>query len=339
MDRQPPFAVSNPHLENEVVSKYVLRATIALLCLSVMVVAGCSSGQGACGRNACPASSVKPTSQAGSVEVMTYNIRTATVTDLWNHWVFRRRSVCDTMAANDPDIMGVQEAKGSQVADIEKALPQYTSYAVGRVNGKRGGETNAIFYRTDRFTLMDKGTFWFSDKPDKPGSGGWGNIYPRICTWVRLADRETGRSFYVYNMHLDVFSQNSREKSIALLANRISNRKTRDPYIVMGDFNMKADNPACAYLDLMECKSARPGPVLAEALSEGSDIGTRHEFMGTRPRIDQIRVSKGLVGTDLTVDRRKADGRDPSDHYAVTARVFLGTPVARAAGAQNPQPM
>jgi endonuclease/exonuclease/phosphatase family metal-dependent hydrolase len=311
-------------LEHEVTRIYIIyrAGIISLSSLLLLAVGGCG-GHAECGKSL----SLEPR-PAGSLEVMTYNIRTATATDLWNHWVFRRKSVCDTMVANAPDIVGVQEAKHSQVTDIEKALPQYTSYAIGRVNGKQGGETNAIFYRTDRFVLLDKGTFWFSDKPEKPGSGGWGNIYPRICTWVRLTDKQTGSSFYVYNMHLDVFSQNSRARSIALLTNRISLRKTRDPYIVMGDLNMKADNPAMAYLDLTGCLSAQPGKELADALQSGSDIGTRHEFLGSCPRIDHIRVSKGLVATDLTVDRRKADGRDPSDHYPVTARVYLRTPAS-----------
>jgi endonuclease/exonuclease/phosphatase family metal-dependent hydrolase len=298
------------------------------------LAAGCGGGQGAQAASS-PQSAMLPTGPAGSIKVMTFNIRTATATDLLNNWAFRRKSVCDTMAADAPDIMGLQEAKHSQVDDIAKALPQYSNYAVGRVDGGSWGETNAIFYRTSRFNRLDSGTFWYSDTPNKPGSRGWGNIFPRICSWVWLADKQTGKNFYVYNMHLDVFSQNSREKSIALLASRISLRKTRDPYIVMGDMNMKASNPAMAYLDLTGCLSALPGTALADALANGSDIGTRHEFMGSCPRIDQIRVSKGVFASDLVVDRRKADGRYPSDHYPVTARVFLGSPVPQVAAVSS----
>jgi endonuclease/exonuclease/phosphatase family metal-dependent hydrolase len=311
-------------------SNNLLYAGIAFL--TFVLAAGCGAGQSRQTQQA----SLTGTAPAGSIEVMTFNIRTATLTDGWNHWMFRRKSVCDQMAANAPDIIGVQEAKESQVSDIADSLPQYSNYAVGRVNGKKGGETNAIFYRTARFALLDSGTFWYSDTPEKPGSRGWGNIFPRICSWVQLADKNTGKSFYVYNMHLDVFSQNSRMKSIALLASRISQRRTSDPYIVMGDFNMKADNPAMAYLDLTGCLSATPGAELSAALAKGSDIGTRHEFMGSCPRIDTIRVSKGLVGTDLTVDRKKYDGRDPSDHYPVTAKVFIGNPVAPKIAAATP---
>jgi endonuclease/exonuclease/phosphatase family metal-dependent hydrolase len=293
------------------------RIVMAILSTMVFSLAGCSCGQ--------PRTIQFPPSQGDQIKAMTFNIRTATMLDLWNHWVFRRQGICQTITANAPDIFGVQEAQPSQVSDIEKVLPQYSSYSVGRVNGRQRGETNAVFYRRDRFTLLDSGTFWFSDKPDKPGSRGWGNIFPRICSWVYLRERNTGEGLYVYNMHLDVFSQRSRANSIALLAAHVKARRTNDPFILMGDFNMKDDNPAMALLDEMGCYSAGFGKQLAAAVATGKDIGTRHEFMGSCPRIDHIRLSKGLRGNELTVDRRRVNGGYPSDHYPITALVRLGS--------------
>lgn len=114
---------------------------------------------------------------------------------------------------------------------------------------KNKGETCAILYRKDRFELVDSGTFWFSEKPEKSGSKSWGNLFARICSWVQLKDKTNQASFYVYNVHLDNWSQHSRKKSVQLLAKKIAERDTRDPFILMGDFNMKIDNPAMKYLE------------------------------------------------------------------------------------------
>jgi endonuclease/exonuclease/phosphatase family metal-dependent hydrolase len=258
-----------------------------------------------------------PDSQQGEVKAMTFNIRVANVFELWDHWAFRKNSAIETIVANAPDIIGLQEAKLSQVRDIRKVLPQYSDYSIGRVNGRQKGETCGILYRTDRFSLLDSGTFWFSDTPQKPASRDWGNIFPRICSWVHLADTQTGEKFYVYNMHLDVFSQNSRARSVELLTKTIAARKTADPFIVMGDLNMESDNPAMAALDRMGCRNADPDP------AANANVGTRHEFLGSCPRIDHVRISEGALGIEMTTDRRRVDGRYPSDHYPVIARVLL----------------
>jgi len=290
---------------------------ISLSSILVLSLAGC------CGQmRSCPRQVLFQPSEPDCIRVMTFNIRTATILDLWNHWAFRKGSVIDSMANNAPDIIGVQEAKSSQVRDIQKALPQYCNYAVGRMNGRDRGETNAVFYRKDRFILQDSGTFWFSDTPDKPGSSDWGNIYPRLCTWVYLVERNTGQGFYVYNMHLDVFSQNSRERSTELLARKVEMRKTSDPFILMGDFNMKEENPAMSHLSSLGCRGAGCSPH-----STQQNVGTRRAFLGlgTSPRIDHIRLSDGLSDVEVRVDKRQVHGRYPSDHYPLIATIRLDT--------------
>ena len=72
---------------------------------------------------------------------------------------------------------------------LQQAFPQYAYYSAGGVDGKNRGQTCPIFFRKDRFELIDSGTFWFSDRPDKPGSQGWGEPVPRFCSWVQLAEK------------------------------------------------------------------------------------------------------------------------------------------------------
>src|SRR5690606_11432004 len=129
--------------------------------------------------------------------------------------------------------------------EIAEALRGYGEIGVGRTDGKTRGEYAAILYRRDRLEPLDSGTFWFSDTPDVPGSTSWGNRITRICTWARFRDRTAGGEFYLYNVHLDHESQPSRERSAAMLSERVAQRNAEGaPVVVTGDFNADEDNPA-----------------------------------------------------------------------------------------------
>jgi endonuclease/exonuclease/phosphatase family metal-dependent hydrolase len=256
------------------------------------------------------------------ITAMTFNVRVETLIDGPNRWDKRKTYVYDLIADHVPDVVGLQEAKASQYKEIRKALPAYQGYAVGRSNGKTKGETCAILYRDSRLLKTDAGTFWFSDTPDKPGSKDWGNMPPRICSWVRLVDKTTLSAFYVYNVHMDHLSQNSREKSVQLLTERIAARKTADPYIVMGDFNMKMNNSAMEYL---MTNTEAPMADAWTSLNGGiRNMGTRHGFNGNSgPQIDHIPLSRELKALSIVIDNRKYNGRYPSDHSPVIAKVLV----------------
>ncbi|OHB74682.1 MAG: hypothetical protein A2Z25_09420 [Planctomycetes bacterium RBG_16_55_9] len=278
---------------------------------------------------------------------MSFNIRVDTFLDGPNRWASRKELVFDTLVDNAPDVIGLQEALDHQVCQIQQALPQYAHYAAGRNDGKQKGESCALFYRKDRFVLEDCGTFWFSDTPSRPGSKDWGNLWPRLCSWVYLTEKGTGDGFYVYNVHFDVFSQNSRQKSAELLAKRITARQTNDPFIVMGDFNMELDNPAMAYLQNIDSKTPYPRMLTAwQSLHPGrTGEGTHHGFRGSTsgPNIDHIPICDSARALDVRIDRRRVNGRYPSDHFPVIATIHLTSlpralePVAAQMPLQNPQ--
>ncbi|MEJ2704141.1 MAG: endonuclease/exonuclease/phosphatase family protein [Sedimentisphaerales bacterium] len=271
-----------------------------------------------------------PSSEPGVVKAMSFNIRVDTLLDGLNRWAGRRQRVIDMLVDHTPDVIGLQEALDHQVLQIQQALPRYRHYAIGRTDGKRKGETCAIFYRKDRFTLGDSGTFWFSDTPSKPGSKDWGNLWPRICSWAYLKEKATGGGFYVYNVHLDVLSQNSRQKSAELLARRITARRTADPFIVMGDFNMELDNPAMAYLENLDFETPYPRMRTAWQLVHPGLAGgsTRHSFIDSPtsgPKIDHIPICDGARALDVQIDRRRIDGGYASDHFPLIAKIDLAT--------------
>lgn len=302
------------------------RTVLICLLLSIIsIMVGCCPQQ-----QSTPRVIHFPGSSSDVIKAMSFNVRVDIFLDGPNRWNSRKELVFDILENNAADVIGLQEALDSQVRQIQQALPQYSHYAAGRNDGRQKGESCAIFYRKDRFLLEDCGTFWFSDTPSKPGSKDWGNLWPRICSWVHLTEKATGDDFYVYNVHLDVFSQNSRKKSTELLAKRIAARKTKNPFIVMGDFNMGLDNPAMVYLQNINSETPYPKMVSAwQSLYPGRNSGgTRHNFRGraSGTKIDHIPISEGLQALEVKIDRWNVDGQYPSDHFPVIAKIRLISP-------------
>ena len=289
----------------------------------VLTVSGCGSEQY---YSFVPSLHPSP-SQPGVVKVMTYNIRVDTIVDGFNGWRTRKDRVTQTIRAHATDVIGVQEALDYQVWGIQQALPQYSNYAAGRNDGQREGETCAIFYRKDRYILLDKGTFWFSDTPSVLGSKDWGDMWPRICSWVRLAEKDTQMAFYIYNVHMAAFSDNAREKSAQLLARKVAARKTKDPFIVMGDFNMELDEPGMLYLQQIGVRTPYPKMVDAwRSLHPGlkkpdTTKGLLGMFGGSQ--FDHIPICETARALEVKIDSRKVHGRYPSDHFPVIAKILL----------------
>ncbi|GMV21671.1 MAG: endonuclease [Acidimicrobiia bacterium] len=261
------------------------------------------------------------------LDVMSFNIRYGTANDGANRWELRRQLLFDTIRTADPDVLGVQEALGGQIGEILDALPQYAALGVGRDDGKTRGEYAAILYRRDAYAVSDTGTFWFSDTPDVIASKSWGNIITRICTWARLVDRQ-GRAFWVFNVHLDHQSQPSRERSTALLLDRIRTRRLPDePVIVTGDFNAGEQNAAIT--QLLRPQGQGPAPLIDTFRAmqpDAKDVGTFTGFtigQTTGDKIDYVLVTPGVEVVRAGIDRTTREGRYPSDHFPVTARVRL----------------
>jgi len=265
------------------------------------------------------------------LHVMTFNIRYGTANDGENSWNNRKEMVFDVIRSHPSDVVGLQEALRFQMDELRKEHPVYGEIGVAREDGYEEGEYSSILYRTDRFGVAESGTFWFSDTPDIAGSNTWGNACVRICSWARLIETKTGKAFYMFNLHLDHVSQPSREKSAVLLAERIKNRKFKDPFVVTGDFNAGENNPVIEYLkneiaveglDGSKAKTSVPMIDTFRVLHpEVKDVRSSHGFRGGKQgnKIDYIFVPPGTNVLKAEILYDNIDGRYPSDHYPVIA--------------------
>jgi endonuclease/exonuclease/phosphatase family metal-dependent hydrolase len=264
-----------------------------------------------------------------TLRVMSFNLRVKNIADtvMSNGWNSRRGSAVKTVRKFDPDLLGTQEGKETQVKHLRKKLQFYATHGVGRDNGRSGGEYCAIYYRTIRFTPEDAGHLWFNDS-DKPGKRTWGSVFPRMASWVRLHDTFTGQTVLAINTHFDNISSKSRLRSARMLRELID--KHPDAYVVLtGDFN--CDVGSEPFRILTGNRNFRGQRRLIDTYTaaghtDGRNDGTHNGFSGKRggDRIDWILVSPEVDVLDADIVRNKRSlGRYPSDHYPVTASLLL----------------
>ncbi|MEI6141890.1 MAG: endonuclease/exonuclease/phosphatase family protein [Mariniphaga sp.] len=173
-----------------------------------------------------------------SFNIITYNIRMNTPADGVNAWPLRKDKVAGLLKFHQADIFNVQEALPEQMDDLTASFPDFDHVGVGRDDGIRKGEHMAVFYRKARFEKVIDGMFWLSETPAKPGLG-WDALCNRTVTWIKLKDKITKKSFYVFDTHFDHRGNKAREESSKLILNSMKEiNKDNLPVILTGDFNL-----------------------------------------------------------------------------------------------------
>lgn len=257
--------------------------------------------------------------EAKPLRVLCYNLRYITSGDTGERaWTARRDQAAELIKDDGADIVGIQEGLPQMMDDLAERLEGYAVIGVGREDGIDQGEYAAILVKADRFRVQESGTFWLSDTPEVCNSCTWGNTVTRICTWAKLYDRETKRTFHFFNTHLDHASPEARQKGTELILSRIAGRKPEGPVMLTGDFNAPEHDPLHSAI-----KSAGLADVWRTANAEvpPEESGTFHEFTGVtnRARIDFIYASGDLKIRESAIMRNSRNGNYPSDHFPVRA--------------------
>ena len=295
-----------------------IRTLLSALIPGLLFVA-CTSQPGA--QSNAPQGNTKAQNPA-PIRVMSYNIRYNNPGDEGHAWPYRVDRVASTILFNNTDIVGVQEALKGQLDDLSAQLPGYAWIGVGRDDGAEAGEYTAIFYREDRFTLLDDDTFWLSKTPDVPGSKDWDAALTRIATWGHFKDTATGTSLYVLNTHFDHRGSEARTQSAALVAERATALAGNTPLVVTGDFNFTPE--AAGYAALTE-KLSDAFHTTAQP-HHGPDATIYGGFEVTHEpgrRIDYIFTNSALSVHQHATLSDNWEGAFASDHLAVIATVAL----------------
>lgn len=250
------------------------------------------------------------------LKIATFNLRMDTPSDGENAWLHRKDMVNDLIRFYGFDLFGTQEGFTHQLNDILR-LSDYRFIGVGRDDGKDAGEHCAIFYRSDRFKVLDQGDFWLSEHPEKPGRGWDGTCCNRICTWGKFEDLKNHKQFYFFNVHYEYEGDVARRESSNLMISRIKSIVGNQPVFLTGDFNafpteepIRILNDSGFLNDSYKITKEAPfGPVCTY---HGYDSTVK-----TEERLDYIWVTDSIQIDKYGVLTNTLYGHTPSDHFPV----------------------
>ena len=174
-----------------------------------------------------------------------------------HYWSARKNGIYAFFNTQSPDIIGTQECEYRQRADILDNTSGYAAYGLGEDYGKESSgssgylwnkkdyntdSSSAIFYKTSKFTALDKGTFWLSNNPSEVGSDDGHN-----CAWIKFRWDENGYIFYFFNTHFTAHYTDAayaaRLAEATVLYDQIEAINSAHlPVIITGDFNESASD-------------------------------------------------------------------------------------------------
>lgn len=255
-----------------------------------------------------------------NLQVMSYNIKYATEEDGENSWSKRKTHLKDLISLYNPDILGVQEARLSQLQFLEEQLKNFTYFGTGRDGGEKG-LFNAIFYKKELFQVLEQATFWLSNTPLEP-SIGWDAAYKRICTYGFLEHKNTGEKCWVFNTHFDHQGKQAVKESAELIIKKIAAENTGDdPVIVMGDFNLEPQDLPVQYLAKILNDSKQVAREVAPGPEETFNAYEFHEEpIG---RFDYIFVNEKVEVQKYAVLTEANEEKYPSDHFPVLVKLVF----------------
>lgn len=248
------------------------------------------------------------------LKILSFNIRCTN--DPEGHSIAERAPrVAAVLKEQGADIVGFQEyhflrwnEAWAQVAD-----PSYNEIKIDRGDG----EGLVLWWRKDKFTLLDNGHFWFADDPTVPNTD-WDEKYhrPRICGWLLLQDKQTEKTFLYMNLHYG-FGAEGHQKNAKLLK-RYSQSMGDYPVIITGDFNMLPETPGYTAMAENFTDVNMATVKCTDITFHGYGFGKLDSML-----LDYGFVNKAVTPVSYEIVKTMFDGKYPSDHYPIELQVTL----------------
>jgi endonuclease/exonuclease/phosphatase family metal-dependent hydrolase len=237
-----------------------------------------------------------------------------------------------TILRYEPDIIGFQEFDNGHRTTYREHFGAYASF-----DAPTPGEASglAIYWRQEKFRLIDAGKFWLCHDPHVP-TADWGLEEPFGVVWVKLHCTETGAPLLFLNTHYDFVwrSGNMHRDGTGIILDQIQKIAPGVPTILVADFNCNPWSPSyCLYRDVGFVDAYR-----AAGHGDSAEVSTFHGFRGKEYfamewgvelfwRIDWMLLRDGdrhrFQTTSCTIVRDAEPPVYASDHYPVVSEMLL----------------
>jgi len=261
------------------------------------------------------------------MQLCSFNIRFCDPNDPYKDgdysWEYRIPAVDAFFENIAPDIVAMQEPRGNQLTYlIGKHADMYDIYAPSRNTGANPPAANhescALFVRKSRFAILDEGCFWMSATPNLAGSTIYPESDPRMCSWVHLADRLSGHTFWLFNAHM-ALSAGVRRQECPILLSQIRSltgiqdlKHAPEPIVVCGDLNTTVDSGDLSALSAEFSYARTDCPVTTSTYRN-----TFNAFGQSEGGLIDHFFYVGLEPLEYLVDTRNYGILYISDHYPV----------------------
>ncbi len=143
-----------------------------------------------------------------------------------HRWPQRQKRVVELIKDMQPDIMGVQELYKDQLEDLIAQIgEEYEFYT----KPAEDGELNGIFYRIDRFEVLEKKVWYMTPTPDVPSS--------ETLTLLKMKDQVSGATFAVFNSHFAFSNIEKRDFQARFVVKNLEPYAQQMPVFLTGDLN------------------------------------------------------------------------------------------------------
>ncbi len=252
-----------------------------------------------------------------AIRVMSFNVRCTNVGA--RSMKDRVPDVVTTILKGMPDSMGVQEATPEWMETLDKELASHYDWVGEGRDGNGEGEFSAIFYLKEKYELVDSGTFWLSETPDKV-SMGWDAGCRRVCTWAILRDKDSGAKYVHLNSHFDHVGKEARSHSVKMILEKAKEFENL-PIVFTADMNVKegSDN----YKEFADSDIFDDTKYLAENVY---DYITYHDRFPEKHEgwiIDYCFINEGFEAITYGVVTESPSKYYVSDHFPVYADLRL----------------
>ena len=250
-----------------------------------------------------------------SLRLITSNIRFENAADMDHDWSKRRELLAQVLLKFKADVIGTQEGREPQLRDLESLLNGFKIIDSHREwIDERMYPT--LYINPEKIEVIKSGDIWLSETPEIDGSSSFNSAFPRLCTWATLKHKETKKTFFLINTHLDHILEETRVNQIKVLLEECNKANLDDhPIILMGDFN--ADHDSEVRKEVLRTWDFLHDPWHTLQLEEETSF---HKFKGINndgSRIDWILVDRSVKTHDIYMDKTSKDGLYPSDHFPV----------------------
>ncbi len=236
----------------------------------------------------------------------------------WEHkefGPFDRRRPLMKKAVENADIIGFQEVIPTWKSFFDTDLEGYDHILVYR--SEKNLEATPIYWKKDKFNVLDSGHFWLSETPEKE-SFGWDAKCVRITCWVLFENIETGNKFAFVNTHLDHRGETARINGIQLICDFINRKFGKDmPIILTGDFNAQ---PGSATIE-------KANSLLTDARASAKESTDNYTFHGFEHQcnaiIDYIYISDNIECEKFETIRVQDGVYIQSDHLGICATLNI----------------